>query len=146
MVVETRFPVRYAETDQMGIVHHSVYPVWFECGRTDFIKHYGISYDELERLGLMLPLRSLTCNYISPIKYGETVLVKTFLIKGTKARLIIGYKVYAEERNVLCGEGTTEHAWTGIDLKPVNIAKYKPEIYQKLLPMYNNATGENSIL
>ena len=63
MISETRFPVRYAETDQMGIVHHSVYPVWFECGRTDFIKEYGIAYDELERLGLMLPLVRLLCEY-----------------------------------------------------------------------------------
>jgi acyl-CoA thioester hydrolase len=146
MVTETRFPVRYAETDQMGIVHHSVYPVWFECGRTDFIKYYGISYDELERLGLMLPLRYLTCKYHAPVKYGETVLVKTYLQKATKARLIIGYQVYAEERNTLCAEGTTEHAWTNTDLKPVNIEKYKPDIYRKLLPMYNNATGENSVL
>ena len=146
MVIETRFPVRYAETDQMGIVHHSVYPVWFECGRTDFIKYYGISYDELERLGLMLPLTDLSCKYLTPIKYGETVLVKTYLQKVTKVRLIMGYKVYAEERNVLCGEGTTRHAWTDSHLKPVNIAKYKPDLYQMLLPMYNNATGENSIL
>lgn len=146
MVVETRFPVRYAETDQMGIVHHSVYPIWFECGRTDFIKHYGISYDELERLGLMLPLAGLSCKYLVPLKYGETVLVKTFLVKATKVRLILGYKVYAEERNVLCGEGTTEHAWTGSDLRPVNIAKYKPELYKMLLPMYNNVTGESNIL
>ncbi|HHW23603.1 MAG TPA: acyl-CoA thioesterase [Clostridiaceae bacterium] len=146
MIIETRFPVRYAETDQMGIVHHSVYPVWFECGRTDFIKYYGISYDELERLGLMLPLTYLTCKYFAPVRYGETVLVKTYLQKATKARLIIGYKVYAGERNVLCAEGTTEHAWTSTDLKPVNIAKYKPDIYQKLLPMYNNTTGENSVI
>lgn len=146
MMIETRFPVRYAETDQMGIVHHSVYPVWFECGRTDFIKHFGISYDELERCGLMLPLRSLTCNYFMPVRYGETVIVKTFLRQATKARLIIGYKVYAGERNVLCAEGTTVHAWTNPELKPVNIAKYKPDIYQKLLPMYNNVTGENSDL
>ena len=57
MIVETRFP-GYAETDQMGIVHHSVYPIWLKR-RTDFIKHYGIAYNELEELGLMLPLIKL---------------------------------------------------------------------------------------
>ncbi|MGI6123604.1 MAG: acyl-CoA thioesterase [Acetivibrionales bacterium] len=142
MIVETRFPVRYAETDQMGVVHHSVYPVWFECGRTDFIKHYGISYDELERLGLMLPLIKLSCEYKSPLKYGDSVLVKTRLIKATKVRLIMGYEIYAENRDLFCGKGITEHAWTGTDLKPVNISKYKPEISEKLLPMFNNVTGE----
>lgn len=142
MTVETRFPVRYAETDQMGIVHHSVYPIWFECGRTDFIKFFGISYDELERKGLMLPLIRLSCEYKIPLKYGETVLVKTRLLKATRVRLIIGYEIYSEEQSVQCAIGTTEHAWTGTDLKPVNIAKYNPEIYKKLLPMYNSIIGE----
>ncbi len=142
MIVETRFPVRYAETDQMGIVHHSVYPIWFECGRTDFTKYYGIPYYELERLGLMLPLVRLGCEYKTPIRYGENVLLKTRLLEGTKVRLIVGYEVYVEERNALCAKGFTEHAWTGKHLKPVNIAKYKPELYERLLPMYNVATGE----
>ncbi len=142
MIIETRFPVRYAETDQMGVVHHSVYPIWFECGRTDFIKHYGIAYDELERLGLMLPLIRLGCEYKAPIRYGENVIVKTRLLEGTKVRLIIGYEVFCEESNALCVKGFTEHAWTGTHLKPVNLAKYKPEIFERLLPMYNDATGE----
>lgn len=143
MVVETSFPVRYAETDQMGIVHHSVYAVWFECGRTEFIKYYGIAYDQLEKYGLMLPLSRLSCEFKQPLYYGETVLVKTRLIKGTKARLVIGYDVYSLERNVLCAKGITEHAWTGTNLKPVNISKYKPELYEKLLPMINDSTGES---
>lgn len=144
MIIETRFPVRYAETDQMGVVHHSVYPVWFECGRTEFIKSFGISYDELERQGLMLPLARLSCEYKTPIRYGETVLVKTRLLEATKVRLVIGYEIYAEERNVLCGKGSTEHAWTGTNLRPVNIAKYNPELYEKLLPMYQSITGDKS--
>jgi len=142
MITETRFPVRYAETDQMGIVHHSVYPIWFECGRTDFIKHYGIAYNELEELGLMLPLIRLTCEYKNPVKYGDSVLVKTRLIKATKVRLVLGYEVYAENKNLFCVNGTTEHAWTATYLKPVNISKYRPEIFKKLMPMYNTFTGE----
>ena len=142
MIIETRFPVRYAETDQMGVVHHSVYPIWFECGRTDFIKQYGISYDELEGLGLMLPLSSLSCEYKNPVKYGDLVLVKTRLIKTTRVRLILGYEIYAENKDLLCGLGTTEHAWTGKDLKPVNISKYKPEIFEKLSLLFKNTSGE----
>jgi acyl-CoA thioester hydrolase len=142
MTIETKIPVRYAETDQMGIVHHSVYPVWFECGRTDLIKHFGISYDELEKRGLMLPLIRLSCEYKTPIHYGETALVKSWLIKATKVRLVVGYEVFAQERNVLCVKGSTEHAWTDVNLKPVNISKYKPELYLKLIPMYNSTTGE----
>ncbi|NMA67323.1 MAG: acyl-CoA thioesterase [Clostridiaceae bacterium] len=142
MIKETSFPVRYAETDQMGIVHHSVYPVWFECGRTEFIKQFGMPYDILEKEGLMLPLISLSCEYKTPIFYGETALIKTKLAKATKVRLELSYEVYSLERNILCTTGNTVHVWTSTDLKPVNIAKYKPEIYERLLPMYNSILGE----
>lgn len=54
MVSKTKLIVRYQETDQMGIVHHSVYPVWFECGRTDFIKKAGITYSQMEKEGIKL--------------------------------------------------------------------------------------------
>ncbi|MFR3009310.1 MAG: acyl-CoA thioesterase, partial [Pseudoruminococcus massiliensis] len=64
MKCESKIVARYAETDQMGIVHHSVYPIWFEVGRTDFIKLTGMSYTELEESGVMLPLASLECKYI----------------------------------------------------------------------------------
>jgi len=146
VTVETRFPVRYAETDQMGIVHHSVYPIWFECGRTDFIKHFGISYGELEKQGLLLPLIRMNCEFKTPAHYGENIVVKTKLLRGTKVRLILEYEVYAEERNVLCARGTTEHAWTGTDLKPVNIAKYSTHLYEDLKPLYNSAIGDNGRL
>ena len=58
---------RYAETDMMGIIHHSVYAVWFEAARTEFIKMTGISYTQLEKSGIMLPLSELCCKYILPV-------------------------------------------------------------------------------
>ncbi len=142
MAVDTKFPVRYAETDQMGVVHHSVYPVWFECGRTEFIKHYGIPYDELERQGLMLPLIKLSVSYKYPLRYGQTVVVRTSLAQATKIRLLIAYHVYIEGSDRLCALGFTEHAWTDTSLRPVNIAKYKPDIFDILKPMYLEATGD----
>lgn len=56
MTTETNLIVRYAETDQMGIAHHSVYPIWFEAARTDFLKQAGMSYQSMERSGLLMPL------------------------------------------------------------------------------------------
>ena len=53
MLSETEIVVRYQETDQMGVVHHSVYPIWFECGRTDLIQKAGITYGQLEKDGIM---------------------------------------------------------------------------------------------
>ena len=59
MKSESKIVARYAETDQMGIVHHSVYPVWYEVARTDFIKQVGMTYTQMEQIGIMLPLVEL---------------------------------------------------------------------------------------
>ena len=66
MVTESKITVRYAETDKMGIVHHSVYAVWFEVGRTDFIRQAGMPYSVMEQKGIMTPLSSLTCQFYLP--------------------------------------------------------------------------------
>jgi len=68
---ETRLVVRYAETDQMGIVHHSNYPVWFEAGRTDFIKGIGLPYSKIEEKGILLPLIELKCCYRGAARYED---------------------------------------------------------------------------
>ena len=61
MIHKTVIKARYAETDQMGIIHHSVYPVWYETARTEFIKTSGITYSQLEKKGIMLPLSEIGC-------------------------------------------------------------------------------------
>lgn len=142
MATETRFPVRYAETDQMGIVHHSVYPVWFECGRTEHIKSYGLPYHELEKAGIMLPLIRLEVEYKRPVLYGDTVIVRTKVSQATKVRLLVSYEVFVEGDPNIRARGLTEHVWTSADLKPVNIAKFRPDIYERLKPMLNEATGD----
>ena len=141
-VTVTAFPVRYAETDQMGIVHHSVYAVWFECGRTAHVEAFGFTYAGLEDEGAWLPLLSLTCTFHRPMKYGQTAYVKTRLIRAERTRLLFGYAVHAEPDGPVCVSGTTEHAWTGPDLKPVNLSRRHPDLFNRLKPMYDRATGE----
>ena len=138
----TAFPVRYAETDQMGIVHHSVYAVWFECGRTAYVEAFGFTYAGLEAEGAWLPLLSLTSRFHRPMRYGQTVHVKTRLIKAERTRLLFGYAVHAEPDGPVCVSGTTEHAWTGPDLKPVNLSRRHPDLFARLGPMFQCATGE----
>ena len=142
MITETRFPVRYAETDQMGIVHHSVYAVWFECGRTEHIRNFGLTYDGMEKTGAMLPLLKLTCEFHRPMFYGETAIVNTRLIKAGKTRVVFGYSVHATPDGPACTTGTTEHAWTDKALKPVNLSRHYPDLFAKMSVMYENATGE----
>jgi len=124
--------VRYAETDQMGIVHHSVYPIWFEAARTEMIKNLGISYSECETRGLMLPLIELECKYIKPAYYEDVVSIESFIIKTTPVRLIVGYIARNSKTGEELANGTTTHVWTDSHRKPVNIKKKAPDIYNMM--------------
>ena len=84
----TEVTVRYAETDCMGVVHHAVYPVWFEIARTDYIKAAGMSYAEMEKRGVMLPVTGISCRYRLPARYDDTLLIEARirLYSHTKGR------------------------------------------------------------
>lgn len=125
----TTFTVRYAETDAMGIVHHSNYPIWFEAGRTDFIKQLGMSYSEIEKRGLMLPLLELKCCYKGAARYEDEITVKTSLKEMSYTRLIFRYEVFKNGDQELITTGETMHVWTNSQLKPVNLKKAAPDIY-----------------
>jgi len=130
MKTTTEIIVRYAETDQMGIVHHSVYAVWFEAARTEFGKSIGMSYAECENRGLMLPLIGLECKFISPAYYGDTVILEAWVEKMTPVRMTVAYNVKKKENGLLLATGKTAHAWTNSDRRPVNLKKTNPEVYK----------------
>ena len=130
---ETSFVVRYAETDQMGIVHHSNYPIWFEAGRTDFIKKMGMPYSKIEAAGIMLPLIELRCIYKGAARYEDEIIVKTSVREATLTRITFHYEVYVNNEKNIITSGETMHVWTNKDLKPVNIKKISPEIHQLIL-------------
>jgi acyl-CoA thioester hydrolase len=141
MLSHTEIVVRYQETDQMGVVHHSVYPIWFECGRTDLIQKAGITYDQMEKDGIMLPLLSLKCRYMSPCFYGDTVIVKTGVKNMKPARITFCYEVFRKGCVKPAASGETEHACANRQLKPVNMKKYRPDLYQLLINVFMQ--GEN---
>ncbi|MFZ5989737.1 MAG: acyl-CoA thioesterase [Bacillota bacterium] len=127
---ESRLIVRYAETDQMGIVHHSNYPIWFEVARTDFIKSMGISYSSIEERGFLLPLIELRCRYKGAARYEDEVIIRTSVKEITFSRITFYYEVFKAIDNVLITTGETVHAWTNRELKPLNIRKQAPDIYE----------------
>ena len=132
MEFEINITARYAETDQMGIIHHSVYPVWFEVARTEFIKTSGITYTQLEKNGVMLPLSELTCKYIYPVHYEDNVTIRVNIEKLSFAKITFGYKVILDGR--VMSRGTTTHGFVDSNtFRPVNIKKVMPDFYEKLL-------------
>ena len=131
-VSETPLTVRYAETDQMGVVHHSNYPIWFEAGRTDFIKKMGMPYSLIEQKGAMLPLLEMRCRFRGFARYEDNIIVRTCIREYTGTRLSFSYTIVRAGEDRVLAEGETMQCWTRRDLRPVNIKKHMPEIYDLL--------------
>ena len=132
-ISETKLTVRYAETDMMGIVHHSRYYPWFEQARTDWIKKTGITYSEMERMGVMLPLTETQCKYHYGLKYEDEVLVTCRITKLSVARIEFAYEVYKLPERKLMSEGITKHGFTSSgDFRPINLKKRCPELWESI--------------
>lgn len=138
MISRSHITVRYAETDQMGIAHHSNYPIWYEVARTDLIKMMGMSYTEMEQQGLILPLIELQSKYISAAYYEDRLTVEAAIKSMSGVKMEIEYAVFREEDETPINVGKTVHALVGKNLKPVNVKKEYPELYQRLLSAVEN--------
>lgn len=128
----TKILPRYAETDQMGIVHHSVYAIWYEQARTDYFNEIGLRYDEIEKDGVMTPLVELQCKYKKPAYYNQEVEIRSKLVELTPVKFTVEFNVYDKD-GVLLNIGKTTLAWADSKtFKIINLKKVKPEIYDKL--------------
>lgn len=117
-VGETRVRVRYAETDQMGVVYHANYLVWFEVGRVEFIRQLGLDYKSMEREeGCGIAVVDVSVRYKAPARYDDELIVQTRLIAARGAVIRFGYKIVRAEDSVLLCEGETVHVVVGPGMK-----------------------------
>ena len=93
--------VRYAETDQMGVVYHGNYAQYFEMGRVEWLRNMGVSYKWMEENGVMLPVVSLSMNYKKPARYDDLLTVKTILKSQTSVKIEFDYEIYNESSELL---------------------------------------------
>ncbi len=93
--------VRYAETDQMGVVYHGNYAQYFEMGRVEWLRNMGVSYKWMEENGVMLPVVSLSMNYKKPARYDDLLTVKTILKNQTSVKIEFDYEIYNENGELL---------------------------------------------
>ncbi len=110
---QTLIRVRYAETDAMGIVHHAVYPVWMELGRSDLLRRLGDGYARWEAQGVMLSVAGISLTYRAPARYDELVTVTTRVREASRRKLVFAYEVTRD--GVRLAEGETVHIVTGPD-------------------------------
>jgi acyl-CoA thioester hydrolase len=132
MTSDSLIKVRYVETDQMGIVHHSNYYHWFEVGRGDFLKQAGANYEEIEKEGVMVPLIETHCIYKSPAKYDDDLIIRTKIESLIPTRVEFSYKVIRTADEKVLAEGETSHVFTNKTFKPVNLIKENNKIYNLL--------------
>ena len=93
--------VRYAETDQMGVVYHGNYAQYFEMGRVEWLRNMGVSYKWMEENGIMLPVVSLTVNYKKPARYDDLLTIKTVFKSQTSVKIEFDYEIYNEQSELL---------------------------------------------
>ena len=128
---ETKIIARYAETDQMGVVHHSVYPIWYEVARTEFAKKYILPYSQAEKIGIMMPVAELTSKYYKSAHYEDEITIITEIEKFSPVRIKFKYTLYNQFGDLI-NIGTTMHGWTNTNLKLINLKKLYPNIYSRI--------------
>lgn len=127
MISESKIVVRYQETDQMGIVHHSVYPIWYEVARTDFCAKMGLRYSEMEAMGIMTPLYEVHSYYKMPAKFEDVLTVTAQVCNVSAYRLEFLYIIRKE--NQVIHTGKTIHVWVDAQkFKPLNMKKHFPNV------------------
>jgi acyl-CoA thioester hydrolase len=115
--VEARLRVRYAETDQMGIVYHANYLVWMAVGRVEYCRASGFRYREMEAEGILLAVVEAYCRYLSPALYDEEVIVSTGIEESSARAVRFAYRISAADDGRLLAEGFTKHVFCGRDRK-----------------------------
>jgi acyl-CoA thioester hydrolase len=123
-VSEARVRVRYAETDQMGVVYHSNYLIWFEVGRVEFIRQLGLDYKRMEEEeGCGIAVVDVHVRYRCPARYDDELLIETRLMAARGAVVKFAYRILRDKDGVLLCEGETVHVVVGSDMKKRNLPK-----------------------
>ncbi len=128
MPVETRLRVRFAETDQMGVVYYANYFVWMELGRVEWCRARGVRYKDMEEKdGILLMVAEASCRYRTPARYDEEVVVSTRASKSHARLVKFEYRMVGAESGAELASGETVHVFCGRDLRPVKL----PEKYRE---------------
>lgn len=117
----TKLRVRYAETDQMGVVHHSNYFVYFEMARIEYLRSLGLPYDWLEKEDIYLMVLEAYCKYKAPAHFDDILVVETSLSKLTSAQLGLSYRVFRDKDRQLVAEGSSVLVCVDENRKPRRI-------------------------
>ena len=125
----TTLRVRYAETDQMGVVYYANYFVWFEVARADLLRALGWTYRDMEASGVMLPVIQADCEYRRPARYDEEIEIRTEGRMSSPVRMEFTYDVVLKTSDILSASGRTTHAAVGRDGRPCRLPERLREAF-----------------
>lgn len=128
-VHEIKTRVRYQETDQMGIVYYGNFFVYFEMGRTEYLRNLGLPYSELEKEHIYFPVTEARCRFRSPAHYDNVLTIQTWVSELKHATVEFSHKVIREDDSILIAEGISKLACLNANRKPAPM----PEKVRKLL-------------
>lgn len=135
-VYDTQLRVRYAETDQMGVVYHSNYVIWFEVGRVELFRQLGFTYQEMEKQeGALLAVVDLRCRYKVPARYDDLIRVRTRVLNVRGSLVHFGYEIVRDCDGVLLAEGETTHLVLDPEMK-------RRSLPEKYLSCFLRAAGK----
>ena len=125
---QVRFRVRYAETDQMGVVYYANYLIWMEIGRAEYCRAAGIRYKDMETGdGIRLAVVDAHCRYLHPARYDDEIAVKTWVARANPRMVEFHYQICDSAAARELASGETRHIFLGSDMKPVKLpARYRP--------------------
>jgi len=120
--VDSRTRVRYQETDQMGIVHHANYIVWFEIGRTDLCRATGFTYKQIEDRGLILVVTEVNCRYRAPYRYDDEVLIRTSVKEAVSRAMTFAYELLDGSGQKVHATCYSKHVWVDRETRRPTLA------------------------
>jgi len=134
LISKKEIEVRYAETDQMGVVYHANYLVWLELGRTQIVKDLGFNYADLEKDGIVSPVLEVNISYKKSLTYGDRAIIHTWIEEYNGLKTVYGYEVY-NEQGELVATAKTHHVCVKKDsFRPISLKRKYPdwhETYEK---------------
>lgn len=112
--VIAEFPVRYAETDAMAVVHHASYIVYFEDARCEYMREQGREYADVEADGFRLPVTEVHVRYVGSLVYGDRARVRTWISENKSRKLTFNYEIMNDKDDRVLVSGSTQHIWTDL--------------------------------
>ena len=130
MVHKKKIELRYSDSDQMGVVYHANYFSFFEQGRTEMLKEYGIDYYEIERRGFIFPVRDVNCTYLKSIRLGEEIYVETEIEHISKVRIDFSHEIRNSDSELKAKGNTSIISVKKEDFSIAKMDKYLPDVYK----------------